>query len=508
MKRFFAGLLLLITVESGAQIHNDGDSIWTVNYIHDIYLNFPQTGYWDTLMNNHNADIYTKCQLIFDGRTINDIGAKFKGNSSFNNQSNKKPFKIDLNEFVAGQDYDGIKKFNLNNCFKDPTFLREKLALDFCNSHGIDAPRCNFARLYINNTYWGLYTIVEDVNNKFLTQHYGNNNGNLFKGDPSGDLKWLGATPSLYYNKYELDQTLTNDWSDLVRLISVINNTPAQNFEDSLPMVLNTWSFLEAMAVCNMFANLDSYIGSGHNYYIYHDEMLGIFHWIVWDVNESFGNFQQNLNATTIQTIPYNYINQPLNRPLMNNMMNNTNYHQYYVSIMCGFMNDFSNAYFDPKIDSLANVIRADVYADNLKFYTNQDFENNLTNPVSTPSPQGNFTIPGLKTFISTRRNKLVNDLSQFGCWLTVPETSAVESAVYPNPADHFVMIPTGIQPSGEIAQMEVFDITGKLILADQTIINANGIQINTAAFADGYYFSSITLSDGRKIVSKFSVQH
>ncbi|MBK7910819.1 MAG: hypothetical protein IPJ96_10720 [Bacteroidetes bacterium] len=28
-------------------------------------------------------------------------------------------------EFVSGQEYDGIRKFNLNNGFKDPSFLRE-----------------------------------------------------------------------------------------------------------------------------------------------------------------------------------------------------------------------------------------------------------------------------------------------------------------------------------------------------------------------------------------------
>lgn len=65
-----------------------------------------------------------------------------KGNSSFNNPSTKKPFKVDLNEYVSGQDYDGIKKFNLNNGFKDPTMLSEKLTLDF-----FERTSCNNATL-------------------------------------------------------------------------------------------------------------------------------------------------------------------------------------------------------------------------------------------------------------------------------------------------------------------------------------------------------------------------
>ncbi|RDJ93135.1 hypothetical protein B4Q13_24035, partial [Lacticaseibacillus rhamnosus] len=83
--------------------------------------------------------------MIFDGRTLPTIGIKFKGNSSFNNSSVKKSMKLDLNNYVAGQDYDGIKKLNLNNGFKDPSFLREKIALDFMNAHGVTSPRCTFA---------------------------------------------------------------------------------------------------------------------------------------------------------------------------------------------------------------------------------------------------------------------------------------------------------------------------------------------------------------------------
>ena len=56
----------------------------------------------------------------------------------------------------AGDGEEGLKKFNLNNGFKDPTFLREKMTLDFCRRHGITAPRCTYANLYRNDTLWGL----------------------------------------------------------------------------------------------------------------------------------------------------------------------------------------------------------------------------------------------------------------------------------------------------------------------------------------------------------------
>jgi spore coat protein CotH len=96
---------------------------------------------------------------------------------------------------VSGQKYDGLKAINLNNGFKDPTFMREKLMLDFCQRNVIPAPRCTYANIYVNDTLWGFYTLVEQVNTTFLKRWFPENNGNLFKGDPNGTLQWFGSAP-------------------------------------------------------------------------------------------------------------------------------------------------------------------------------------------------------------------------------------------------------------------------------------------------------------------------
>src|ERR1041385_5968119 len=191
--------------------------------------------------------------------------------------------KIDINYYDTLQKYDGIKKFNLNNGFKDPSFLREKVALDFMNAHHVTAPRCTYARVFLNNIYWGLYTIVEEVDSKFLKQHYPDNNGNLYKGDPTGDFRWYGSSASSYYSHYELNSSSTViDWSDLVHIIDIANNTSAAVYYDSLETVLDSWSFLNYLAAQNIFSNLDSYAGSGHNYYMYDDSNYFHFRWIAW----------------------------------------------------------------------------------------------------------------------------------------------------------------------------------------------------------------------------------
>lgn len=488
MNRFFRFLLCIVSFPAAAQ--NDGDAIFNSASIHDVYLQFSQQNYWDTLVTNHDSDVYTRCNVTFDGITVNDVAVKLKGNSSYNNNFMKKSMKIDFNEYVPGQDIDGLKKLNLNNVFKDPSFLREKLMLDFLQEHNLPGPRCTYARVYLNNTYWGLYTLVEDINDKFCTQRFGNNDGNRFKGDPSGDLKWYGSSPSSYYNRYELDNNDSlNDWSDLVHLVDIINNTPAAQFEDSLETVLQTWDFVYQWAADILFVNLDSYPGSGHNYFIYHNESSGLWQWIQWDVNEAFGNFNMGMQITQLQTLAWNYTGQMNNRPLITNMLANTTYRANYISALCQLTSDFTNVKLDPKIDSLANAIRADVYADNLKFYSNQQFEDNIIMDITVPNSPGGGNIAGIKPFITARYNSLTSQLSGFGCYTGIPETETLTGNVYPNPFATAVTVTLPVSFTAASATVSLTDVSGRDVTGAVTLEQeGNIIRLQAQELAAGIY--------------------
>lgn len=503
MKRLLPALLLVAS--SHFVKAADGDSIWGVPVIHDIYFNFSQVSYWDTLIANHTADVYTRCDMIFDGTLLSSIAIKLKGNSSFNNPSQKKSMKIDLNEFVAGQDYDGIKKFNLNNLFKDPTFIREKLTLDYMRRHGIHAPRCTYARVYYNNVYWGLFTLVEDVNGKFLSQHFNNNNGNLFKGDPNGDLRWWGSSVSAYTTHYELDDTQTNDWTDLVNLINTINNSPTATYYASLEDSLFGWDFLANMAINNIFVNNDSYCGSGHNYYLYHDSTLMKWRWLPWDVNETFGTFTLGMTPAQLKTLPFDYINLPANRPLATKMMADPTYRQTYIYTYCYLMQDFTNAYLDPYIDSLANLIRTDVYADPNKFYSNQDFETNLTSDIISSGPGGG-NILGLKDFITTRRSSLETQLAPYGCYLSTNEIPAMEPAfsLFPNPVADHLWITAPAAWNNEEFTTEIIDAGGRTISSIVHPAGTTSFVVEMEHFAPGLYVLIAKRTDGTVLSYRF----
>lgn len=456
----FAGLLSM-----GLFSQTEGDYFFSLPSVHEIRFTFHQANYWDSLDAAYAGDYYIKGDVEIDGFMMYDCGVRFKGNSSYTAPGVKKSLKVDMNEFITGQNYDGFKKLNLNNCFKDPTFLREKIFHDFLRNHGLYAPRVHFSNVYINDTLWGLYTAVEEVDVKdWLQNNIGDNDGNLFKGDPSGDLKWLGSTPSLYYTKYELKTNETaNDWTDLVQLINVINNTGIGSLQTALDTIFDTDNYIRTWAVHTLFSNLDSYMGSGHNYYIYHDSTDLKFKWISWDANEAFGVFTMGMNLSAIQNMSIFYLPTPAtNRPLNNNMLQVNAYKQALADAVCEFtFSDFSNAGMDDMIDSLADFIRTDVYADPNKFFSNSQFETNLTSSISGGGPPpGGGTYPGLKDFISAKRSAVTSELISWGCYVGVEEEILNAMQVYPNPATDFVMI-NGME-NLEDYEVRIYNVLGE----------------------------------------------
>ncbi len=439
--------------------------------------------------------------MEIDGMWFDSVGAQFKGNSSYNNNSKKKPFKIDMNEYVSGQDIDGLKKFNLNNGFKDPTFMREKMTLDFCRRHGLSAPRCTYANLYLNDSLWGLYTFIEQVDKTFLETQFSDDDGNLFKGDPNGSLQWYGPMDSSYYNRYELKTNDSlNDWSDLVHLIDKINNTPPQYFFDSIESAMNTTSYLKYWAMNILFSNLDSYNGSGHNYYLYHHPGTDKFIFIAWDVNEAFGCFNQGMSISQLENLSISY--QPNGRPLVQKMLADVSYFNQYKLTLCDYiLDDFNSAYLDPIIDSLADILRTSVYADPKKFFSNQQFEDNRTMNIGAT--------PGLKPFIANRVASISSQLSSF-CFSAEAELNAAAGiSVFPNPAGNQLAIYFGYSVSTPeaIINVELYNLLGKKVGSKQNTIGKNLITLDVSDLPTGIYFYSINTTN-KLLTGKFSVVH
>lgn len=463
----------------------DGDNTFNSSTIHTINITFADPNFWDSLTTYHASGQCYMGAIMIDSVSLDSVCFTLQGSGSYTSMPTvKKTIEMQF-DYYKSQKFDGLKTITLKNGYKDPTMMREKLMCDYLNAHHIASPRCTYANVYINGTLWGFYAMIEQVNKTFCTYNYNNNDGNLFKCDPNGNLKWKGSAQSSYYADYTLKTNNTvNDWSDLIHLTDMINNSGAA-FHDSLETVLNSDLFIKNWAANNLFVNLDSYFSAGNNYYLYHDTITNKFQTIEWDMNESFGNAQNTMTLVQLKNLSVTYVNTPsTNRPLVNNMLLNNAYKTTYLNTLYYWVaNDFSPASLYPKIDSIANIIRPFVYADPNKQYTSANFDFNIDNDL------GN--IPGLKDFIQTRYTSIIQQLVALGYTdAGIIDQARVNSInVYPNPIEDKITISNlDIEKNYTV---NLFDITGKRIFSIQSS-NKNQLTLNRGNIASGIYVIEI----------------
>ena len=160
-----------------------GKSLLNDSVLHEIRVEINIPDWFETLESDFKGnlnkpesypEIYRMCNVTIDGEKLDSVGFREKGNysNSINNASKKKPFKLSFDEF-KDQKYNGLKKINLNNGTDDPSFVREALVFKLMRDEGLPACRTSYAKLYINDEYWGLYILIENVDKTFLKDQYG-----------------------------------------------------------------------------------------------------------------------------------------------------------------------------------------------------------------------------------------------------------------------------------------------------------------------------------------------
>lgn len=276
-----------------------GGTLFDPSYLHEIRLNFDQPNYWDSLTINYQNwvsdqsadDVYTPATITIDGYEMETVGIRFKGLASYYYVDGlKKPMKVDLNEFVDDQNYLGIKKFNLHNGACDPTMMRDFVAYDVLRKAGVKAPRMSHAKIYINDEFFGVYGVIEQIDKTFIKENFADDDGTLIKNNGWSELHWWGDDPLEYQDDFQLKTNEeTDDWSDFINFLDVLNNADDAVFLEEFEKVFDINLYLHVLATDVMLNNWDSYIQNERNWYLYHEPSSGKMHWIPWDYNLSLG---------------------------------------------------------------------------------------------------------------------------------------------------------------------------------------------------------------------------
>lgn len=389
--------------------------LYEINNITEIKLYFDDAN-WDATMDTYYANdmdelLFGSCEI--NGVSFDSVGVAYKGNSTYNENNLKNPLKIKLAEVYSFQEYHGCQTLKLSNSFRDPSYVREVLSYEIARKY-MDAPLSNYAKVFINDQYYGLFVSSESVNGDYMeSRFYCDDDNTRVKCNPeyglgSSSLEYLGADSTLYYNSYEMKSDF--GWTDLVDLCYQLENNPSL-----IEQFLDVDAALWMLAFDNVLVNLDSYIGPlKQNYYLIRDDN-GIFHPVIWDLNQSFASFTM-LGGPPGPPVLSDYTDLDLfhnetdaTYPLVFFLLSNPRYRKMYVAHCKTIVEEnFANGEYYTRGQALQNIIATEVQSEPNGFYSYSECVANLDVSVGS-GPQ---SVYGIKEVMDPRVTYYTNHAS------------------------------------------------------------------------------------------------
>ncbi len=386
---------------------------WTSTFAQELYdtdqvttieITF-QGDNWDQTLDTYYAAGQGQrllAEVEINGVQFDSVGVRYRGGGTYDPINDKNPLNIKL-DYVKNQDFQGYDVLKLSNGANDPSWLREVLGFEIARQY-MEAPKANYASVYINGIFHGVYSNVESINSKFFSERFLSDNDNTrFEVNPSydfdeipvppfgcteghgGAIEYLGPNDVCYFTHYELQST--TGWNELRVLAELLQNNP-----QSLRSLTDEDRFMWMSVFNNLLANLDSYLGaSPRNYFIFKADNG---HWVpvIDDLNECFARFPW-------LTIPSSGDPQPPldfyteldlfegenngQKPLLNALFSTDTNKRKYVAHMRTIINElFLSGWFEQRGSALQSLINDEVISDDNHFYSHNDFLENFDGTV------------------------------------------------------------------------------------------------------------------------------
>src|SRR5262245_11184084 len=237
--------------------------------------------------------------LTVDGKSIKRVGIRYAGEITYfaSARGLKRPLKIDVARF-AKQDLSRLAAIHLHAMPLDPAKAREALGFAAFRDAGVPAPRTAFAEVTLSvpgrfdRELLGLYTVVEDVDRRFLADRFGTDKGLLMRPARMRGLDFLGDDWEQYKGQYQPQGDPTKDEAKrLVDFAHLVNQAGDDEFKKQIDSFLDIDEFLRFLAANALTSNLESFLALGHNYSLYLNPKTNRFVFVPGDLEFSFANF-------------------------------------------------------------------------------------------------------------------------------------------------------------------------------------------------------------------------
>ena len=354
--------------------------------VHDLKL-WINSRDWETLKTNFLSNAYYPADFQWKTTTVRNVGIRSRGNGS---RSGFKPgLRVDIDRYSSTQKFLDLKSFVLRNNTQDPSQMHEWLSMLFFRRMGLPASREAYARLFVNNEYAGLYTIVESVDKSFLTRQFGEDSGYLFDYDYPVDaapfyFEDRGRDAASYVPLPFKPETRENNARPevIADMVQAINASTGATFRTAVAEFIDLGQFIRHVAAEVFLAEQDGVIGDWgmNNFFMYRPELSNRFRLIVWDKSQAFVQGQAYSIWHNITDVPDANRNR-----LMNRAIEYPDLRSLYLETLLeagraasevppGTLPGDTRGWLEREIDRAYALISPSVLADIVKPYTNDEF--------------------------------------------------------------------------------------------------------------------------------------
>lgn len=375
------------------------DAFFDDTVLHEVRLDI-NTKDWQSLQDHYLENTYYPCDMRWRDQTVRGIGIRSRGTGS---RSGIKPgLRVDFDRYTTDQKFLGLKSFILRNNTQDASNMRERLSMLLFRRLGLPASREAHTKLYVNNVFAGVYTIVESVDKDFVKRNFGEDGGWIFKYDYPSYAYYFedkGSNPDTYVPAPFKPETHENDPRPevVVQLVQAINQTSDAVFRTAIAEYIDLQKFIRHVAVETFLADYDDFLGDFgmNNFYIYRFQDRKLFQLIAWDKSQAFSSPTFSI-WRNIRGVNGSQMNRLMTRALASRDL-----YDLYLDTLLECIRSINEAdATDPtdtrgwllrEIDRENTQIRDAVFLDPQKNYTNEQFDGEVSKLREFAQQRGDF---------------------------------------------------------------------------------------------------------------------
>ncbi|KAG4087105.1 coth-domain-containing protein [Neocallimastix lanati (nom. inval.)] len=216
----------------------------------------------------------------WNGKEKKYENCSFKTGGQYARSNDKVSFNIKLEKKFLGR-----KNIRLRPDATDKSHLRSKICCDIANRMGVPSIQAVYARLYMNNEYWGLYTLMDALKPSWIKQTFNPTEKEVttLYQCKNGGMNLKSGSASKCFNANDEYQHMTQ----LNNFVKGVNE--AKNIND-LSKIMDVNVFLKYVVFEWLIGSFDHFLIYGHNFYFYKRETDGKWLLIEHDFDNTFGS--------------------------------------------------------------------------------------------------------------------------------------------------------------------------------------------------------------------------